>query len=436
DAFTVGYCSDLPGPLSVPAGTGASLTVDFRDSTPLDAVRCADGPLVAPAPNASFSLVSFPGAGAGPFSCWLVALDLTGVTASFTMRSDANGQYGDAFTGANLGQTVDTELNDCFSWSFSFPGIASPTTTSASGMILAGVPADAAHLGWLTATTTGSALTPACAGYDGTTWDHQESNAAPVYAVNGVVTNANSAEGTLLVTGLGGEAGTGMTTQDSVRVDLNPATSVNGCYFFGGPGGTNPFSSFHLKLHTLAATNVTPVSPGSGFCFGDNCAFTCPCAAPNPIPDPSGGHESGCANSNPNALVGALGGRLEVEGNSVVGVTDTVRFRASGTTNGLAFLVKGNAKTPNGVFPATADGIRCASGGLVRFGAHNQGSNGDAVGTWSFPNTAQTTAVSTATAQTAGQSAYYQLFYRNPAVFCSNVATATTNFTNAQQLLW
>ncbi|MFN0244165.1 MAG: hypothetical protein ACKVWV_14845, partial [Planctomycetota bacterium] len=41
DAFTVGYCSDLPGPLSVPAGTGASLTVDFRDSTPLDAVRCA-----------------------------------------------------------------------------------------------------------------------------------------------------------------------------------------------------------------------------------------------------------------------------------------------------------------------------------------------------------------------------------------------------------
>ncbi|MFN0242758.1 MAG: hypothetical protein ACKVWV_07675 [Planctomycetota bacterium] len=432
DGFQIGYCSDEAGPLSTPAGTGANIDVFFRDSTAIDGARCADGPLVAPAANASFSLVSFPGAGAGPFGCWLVAVDLTGVTASFTMRADGNGNFNSS------PQTTGTELTHCFSWSFSFPGIASPTTTSASGMIVAGVPADFANGGWATATTTSGGLTAACAGYDGTVWDLQEVNAAPT-----AVANANGATNTLAVLITQGtpgapENGTGMSSQDSVRIDLSPATSVNGCYFFGGPAvAGSEFSSYHLELYTVAATTVTPLSPGTGFCFGDNCAFTCPCVAPNTVPDPSGGHESGCANSNPLALAGVLGTKLTCTGVSTVSAlpaTDSVRFFATGTTVGFGFLVKGNAKTPNGVFPATADGIRCASGGLVRFGGHNAGSNGDAAGTWSYPNTAQTTTVSSATAQTAGQNAQYQLFYRNPAAGWCN--TFTTNFSNGQILKW
>ncbi|MFN0245132.1 MAG: hypothetical protein ACKVWV_19790 [Planctomycetota bacterium] len=437
DAFTLGYCSDLPGPLSVPAGTGANLTVDFRPSTPLDVVRCADGPLVAPAPNASFSLVSFPGAGAGPFGCWLVALDLTGVTASFTMRADGTGDY----NGGNKKTT--SELERCFSWSFSFPGIASPTTTAASGMILAGVPADAAHLGWLTATTTGGGLTAACSGYDGTVWDHQEVNAAPVWFNQDtrLVTNANVASGTLLLTGLGGEPGTGMSTQDSVRVDLNPATSVNGCYFFGGPGGTNPFSSFHLKLHTLATVTLPqPASDNhSGFCYGDGCAFTCPCVAPNVVPDPQGSHNSGCANTFfLNVAGGNSGAVLKATGKTRTrfggGGLDSLTFTCTNGAFGFGFLVKGNAGTVNGVFPATSDGVRCASGALVRFGGHNFGSNGALAQQWTYPNTAQTTQVSVATAQAAGARAWYQLFYRNP--LAGHCNPQTTNFSNGLVVQW
>ncbi|MFN0244811.1 MAG: hypothetical protein ACKVWV_18140 [Planctomycetota bacterium] len=431
DAIAIGYCSDVPGPFSVPAGTGASITLEFRESTVLTPARCALSPLLAPAPQASLALVGMPGAHFGPFACWVVVVDLVGGSGSFSMKADGDGNYDSA------PQATSSELDHCFSWSFTFPGIASPTTSAASGLFIAGCPADAAHGGWATATTTGGGSLPACSEYDGTVWDHQEANAAPVYAVNGVVTNANSAEGPLTAVASGGEPGTGMTTQDSLRVDINPATSYNGCHFFGGPGGLNPFASFHLELFTLAASNVTPVSPGSGFCFGDNCAFTCPCVAPNTVPSPAGGHESGCANSNPLAIAGLLGARLDCTGSSVVSaspVTDTVEFQAVTGTAGFGFLVKGNAKTPNGVFPATADGIRCASGALVRFGGHNAGSNGDAPGHWSYPNTAQTTTVSGASAQSAGQNAQYQLFYRNPAAgFCS---TFTTNFSNGQILVW
>ncbi|MFN0242081.1 MAG: hypothetical protein ACKVWV_04245 [Planctomycetota bacterium] len=431
DAFMIGYCSNVDGPASTPVGTGASIVLEFRESTTLDDVRCAQGPLAAPTPNASFSLVSFPGRGATPYACWEVAIDLTGITASFTMRADGGGNYDSA------PQTTNSELDHCFSWSFSFPGLASPTISAATGMALAGAPANAAQGGWATATTTSGGAFAPCSGYDGTSWDHQEANAAPVYAVNGIVTNANSATGTLAGIAFSGEPGTGMSTQDAVRIDMNPATSINGCYFFGGPGVGSAYTSFRLKLFSLSASNVTPVSPGSGFCFGDNCAFTCPCVLPNSVPDPSGGHESGCANSNPLGLAGVLGTKLTVAGSSTVSgspLTDTVKFTANGTTVGFGFLVKGNAKTPNGVFPATADGIRCASGGLVRFGGHNAGTNGDTPGTWSFPNTAQTTTVSGATAQSAGQNAQYQLFYRNPAAGWCN--TFTTNFSNGQILVW
>lgn len=51
-----------------------------------------------------------------------------------------------------------------------------------------------------------------------------------------------------------------------------------------------------------------------------------------------------------------------------------------------------------------------------------------------YPSDAQALPVSTATAQPAGQSAYYQLFYRNAAVNFCNATTA--NLSNGVQLLW
>ncbi|MFN0245195.1 MAG: hypothetical protein ACKVWV_20105, partial [Planctomycetota bacterium] len=59
---------------------------------------------------------------------------------------------------------------------------------------------------------------------------------------------------------------------------------------------------------------------------------------------------------------------------------------------------------------------------------------GAALGCWSYPNTAQTTPVSVATSQPAGQTARYQLVYRNSVPgFCS---PATTNISSGVQANW
>ncbi|MFN0243333.1 MAG: TolB family protein [Planctomycetota bacterium] len=167
--------------------------------------------------------------------------------------------------------------------------------------------------------------------------------------------------------------------------------------------------------------------PFTPFCFGDgSLATACPCSAPNSVPNPSGAPGRGCANSfNPQ---GAL---LYGEGQPS---PDTVFLKAEIGTGyvGFGFLVKGDTQSSTGF--ANGDGVRCVEGSLVRFGGHNAGTNGALAGAWSYPNGAQTMSVSAVTGQTAGQSAYYQLFYRNSTPgFCSS---ATTNWSNSVGVAW
>ncbi|MFN0242910.1 MAG: hypothetical protein ACKVWV_08480 [Planctomycetota bacterium] len=167
--------------------------------------------------------------------------------------------------------------------------------------------------------------------------------------------------------------------------------------------------------------------PGLAYCFGDGSLSTaCPCTPPNTVPNPPAAPGHGCANS-----LNLDGARLSASG---AASPDTVVFTVNVAPNylGFGFLVKGNQDQPAGI--AASDGIRCASGQLVRFGGHTAGTNGAPVGTWTYPNTAQTTSVSAATAQPAGQSAFYQLFYRNAvANFCNS---ATANFSNGYRIDW
>ncbi|MFN0244311.1 MAG: hypothetical protein ACKVWV_15595, partial [Planctomycetota bacterium] len=98
----------------------------------------------------------------------------------------------------------------------------------------------------------------------------------------------------------------------------------------------------------------------------------------------------------------------------------------------FAFLVKGDARSIGGV--ANGDGVRCVDGAMIRFGAHHAGTMSAPVGSWTYPNSAQTTAVGIATAQAPAQTAYYQLVYRNAvAGFCS---AGTINWTNAVEVAW
>ncbi len=166
---------------------------------------------------------------------------------------------------------------------------------------------------------------------------------------------------------------------------------------------------------------------GTPFCSGDGSLLTpCPCAPPDSVPNPPASAGRGCANSF--NLAGAL--------LSGVGTTqpDTVvlSIDVGGNYLGFGFLLKGSGFDPSGV--ASGDGVLCMGGSLIRFGSHYAGTNGAPIGTWTYPNTVQTTPISVQTAQPAGQSAHYQLFYRNATPgFCS---PATTNVSNAYAISW
>jgi len=443
--FQIGYCS-----MSVGATT--MIDLEFRQSTAIDAVRCAEKRATAPAPQASFSLVSFPGNAGGPFGCWAVSIDLNGASASFTMRADGTGDYNTPARSADLAHL--------FSWTFTFPDNQIPTATAASGFFLQGNPANSTvgpnsptsgtpnSNGWKVFVTTGG-VGNAHSGYDGTVWDKHGCNALPSMFNGG----NNGSRGTFAFVaspfGIGGnEDGTGMSTQDCFRLDnpsLNPLGAANGSYWFGGPASpaTNPFSSFHLELYTLDNT-VMVSPPGTGFCYGDGCAFTCPCTV-GTIPDPQGHHESGCANG---ASFGAnIGSILVTSGSANPFVGETVRldcqidFVPTGTAfqNPFALGVKGNARLENGSFPALNDGARCVDGGLVRFGGHNAGANGSPPGGWHYPTTAasETIPLSTRTASTNGQCTWFQVLHRNtPNSFCFSDSLAGSNWSNGMIIKW
>lgn len=183
----------------------------------------------------------------------------------------------------------------------------------------------------------------------------------------------------------------------------------------------------HFMGNMKGTIQIAAADPGTIYCFGDGSLPTpCPCALPDTVPNPSGGPSAGCANSF--RLAGA---RLCAAGTSS---PDTLVFTADIGPNylGFAFLVKGSASDSNGI--ATNDGLRCADGALIRFGAHNAGTNGAPAGLWTYPNTAQVLPVSTATAQPAATSAFYQLFYRNAAAGFCNPSTA--NFSNGYRVDW
>jgi hypothetical protein len=442
NGFQIGYCS-----MSIGATT--SIILEIRDTTVIDAVRCAEKRATAPAPVASFSLTSFPGNAGGPFGCWAVSIDLSAVSFSFSMRADGTGSY------TNPARSAD--LQHMFSWAFTFPSNPIPTASAASGFFLQGNQANQTQgpnqpisgtpnsNGWKVFVTTGGSG-DACSGYDGTVWDKHGANATPSMFNGG----NNGSRGTFGFVaapfGIGGnEDGTGMSTQDCVRIDnpsLNPMGAANGSYWFGGPASpaTNPFSSFHLELYTLDNT-VFVSAPGTGFCYGDGCAFTCPCTV-GTIPDPQGHHESGCSNAP--SFGTNIGSILTSSGSSNPFVGETVKLTCqidfvSPFQVPLALCVKGNARLENGAFPANNDGARCVDGGLVRFGSHFVGANGNPPGFWEYPTTfgSETIPISIRGASSNGQVSWYQVFHRNtPNSFCFSDSLAGTNWSNGMIVKW
>ncbi len=164
---------------------------------------------------------------------------------------------------------------------------------------------------------------------------------------------------------------------------------------------------------------------GTPYCFGDGSLATpCPCAPPSTVPSPSGAPDAGCANS-----VHASGAKLFASGATN---PDTVRLHSSSQTSvGFSLLVSGNGSDNNGV--AYGDGVRCAGGTFVRFGAQNATG-----GTIVYPNVAlgftHPLHIVSSVTPGSGQTRYYQGLYRDAAAsFCN---AGTFNLTSAVSVVW
>ncbi len=272
---------------------------------------------------------------------------------------------------------------------------------------------------------------------------YKSSNGALVASANATVTSSGSVAVPIAATlPSGGSfrisfyvATTPPSQGSGTMFDPNPP-SIGGFPYIESSGVLRINAAYSLSMDTfptnanifvpLVKLTVTS-KPGTTFCSGDGSLPTpCPCSLPNTVPSPSGAAGHGCANTFnlDGAQLFATGGMSP----------DTVVFTTVIGGNSAAFglLLKGNASDANGV--ANGDGVRCVDGQLIRFGGHNAGTNGAPLGTWTYPNSAQTSPVSMATLQPPAQTAYYQLFYRNLAAgFCS---PATTNMSNGIQLNW
>lgn len=165
--------------------------------------------------------------------------------------------------------------------------------------------------------------------------------------------------------------------------------------------------------------------PGEPFCFADGTlGVACPCVPPNVVPIPMGSPFGGCANSfNPHGASMTAIGTVN---------PDSIVLHATGLTpSGFTAFFKGDTQTAGGF--GSSDGVRCASGTLIRFGGQNA-----VGGTAHYPHAplGYTLPLTTIGGTPAGSGliGYYQAYYRNPsASFCSS---GTLNFTSGYRITW
>jgi len=307
---------------------------------------CSLGPL--PSPIASFTLVNLPfGTGTTPGGCWVMTIDLANTTLDFPLSGDCDGIYDGA------------PPNDDFAWSWA---TTAPQAATLTGPLIAGDP-----LGLFNSS---------CGTWgDGTTFAGSNPNVS----------------------------GTGIGALDQFESNQ----PLEGCFFFGGYGGTNPFASFYMRLSGDGVAN-----PGSnGYCFGDGSSGACPCGN-------AGNPGQGCGNST-----GTQGARLVASGTPSIS-NDTIQFGVSGVPGSKpGVLIRGI----NQVTMPSGDGLLCASGQSGRSQVVVTSASGNAT-------------ISDYSGSPFGLASYgpgvvanYQFWYRDPQSTCTG---AGFNFTNAWSLLW
>jgi hypothetical protein len=151
------------------------------------------------------------------------------------------------------------------------------------------------------------------------------------------------------------------------------------------------------------------------YCFGDGTGTACPCANTSAAAD-----KEGCLHSL------GTGGRLRTSGIARI-TEDTFRLDGSRMPNSSALYFQGTTQANGGAGAVFGDGLRCVAGGVVRLGTQTN-VNGASI----YPEVGDT-AVSVASALTAGATRNYQVWFRNAAAFCN---AETFNLTNGASVVW
>lgn len=212
----------------------------------------------------------------------------------------------------------------------------------------------------------------------------------------------------------------------AIDVDWTADRSPHVTSAFSG-GATDPA----VRHRYLAAWNATPQGGGpadvlgafidtvaggstTGFCYGDGSFGTCPCGN-NGAP----GH--GCGNSvNPSgALLTATGLPSTV--------SDSLVLHVSGLpATALCTFLQGT--NPGAVTSTYGDGLRCVNTPLIRLGSKSA-----SAGAASFPGPSDPKVSVRGSIPSLGLQRGYQVYYRNPAPFCTS---ATYNISNGVLVNW
>jgi hypothetical protein len=164
-----------------------------------------------------------------------------------------------------------------------------------------------------------------------------------------------------------------------------------------------------------AAADVPAGGPGVGYCHGDGSGTPCPCGNDSPV-----GADAGCLNS-----LGS-GGALGASGSPSISA-DTLVLMGSSMPDSSALYFQGTARTAAGAGAVFGDGLRCASGTIVRLGTKT-----NVGGASSYP-AAGDPPISVRGSDAAGDVRTYQVWYRNAAAFCT---ADTFNLTNGWEAVW
>jgi hypothetical protein len=166
---------------------------------------------------------------------------------------------------------------------------------------------------------------------------------------------------------------------------------------------------------TFLWINHTDHGTLSTYCAGDGSGTPCPCGNASAV-----GAMEGCLSSL------GIGGKLRASGFATIS-HDTLVLAGSNMPNSSALYFQGTLQTNGGLGSVFGDGLRCASGSVMRLTTEI-----NTTGTSSYPSVGDA-AISIQGAVPAGATRTYQVWYRNAATFCN---PETFNLTNAVQAVW